>query len=205
MKLKIALLAAGAATVLAGSAFAGDDKAKGDEKTVERVVIIGGPEMDHDMGPGDHDVMIFHGGPDGMHAKMDANGDGVITKAEFMAMHEQMWAKLDANNNGKIDKDEMDHGPMMMGPGGPHGPGHPGGPMRVEIHRGGPDGADVRHGPEDLDANKDGKVSFDEFAAPLKDVFAHLDKDKSGYLEKGEEPDGERMKIRRIEKRDDKK
>ncbi len=38
---------------------------------------------------------------------MDADKDGKVSKAEFMAAHEKMFAKHDANSDGSIDADEM--------------------------------------------------------------------------------------------------
>ena len=43
----------------------------------------------------------------GMMQKVDTNGDGVISKAEFMAKHEEMFAKMDANKDGNLSADEM--------------------------------------------------------------------------------------------------
>lgn len=39
--------------------------------------------------------------------KWDANGDGMISKTEFMAAHEARFAEIDADNDGNISKDEM--------------------------------------------------------------------------------------------------
>jgi Ca2+-binding EF-hand superfamily protein len=50
--------------------------------------------------------------PDGKHhgglmKRMDTDGDGKITAAEFTAAGEQMFAKLDDNGDGKLAQDEM--------------------------------------------------------------------------------------------------
>jgi len=41
-----------------------------------------------------------------MYDHHDADGDGVITKEEFMAGAEERFAKMDANGDGEITKDE---------------------------------------------------------------------------------------------------
>ncbi|OQX19315.1 MAG: hypothetical protein BWK76_04800 [Desulfobulbaceae bacterium A2] len=38
--------------------------------------------------------------------QLDANGDGSISKTEFMALAEQRFAKLDTNGDGQISKEE---------------------------------------------------------------------------------------------------
>ena len=38
---------------------------------------------------------------------MDANGDGMISKSEFMKYHEAMWAKMKKNKNGMVDMKDM--------------------------------------------------------------------------------------------------
>jgi len=43
----------------------------------------------------------------GMMQKVDTNGDGMVSKTEFMAKHEEMFAKMDANNDGNLTKEEM--------------------------------------------------------------------------------------------------
>ncbi|MBU6234821.1 MAG: hypothetical protein KGQ41_03165 [Alphaproteobacteria bacterium] len=37
----------------------------------------------------------------------DTDGDGFLSKAEFMAMHEKRFAEMDGDSDGKISKDEM--------------------------------------------------------------------------------------------------
>lgn len=63
------------------------------------------------------------------------------------------------------------------GDGEAHGPGE----HRIEIRRfGGPDG------PGDMDANDDGRVTEDEFLAPLREAFQRMDADRDGALDDGE-------------------
>lgn len=39
--------------------------------------------------------------------KMDADGDGMISKDEFMAAHEEKFNKMDADGDGFLTEDEM--------------------------------------------------------------------------------------------------
>jgi uncharacterized low-complexity protein len=45
---------------------------------------------------------------------MDADGDGGVTKEEFMQGHEVMFGRMDANGDGVIDADEQSAGMKMM-------------------------------------------------------------------------------------------
>ncbi|MCF8879289.1 hypothetical protein L5876_05620 [Hyphobacterium sp. SN044] len=48
------------------------------------------------------------GGPDGGHARMDANGDGQVTREEFMSRGAPGFERLDANSDGSVTPDELD-------------------------------------------------------------------------------------------------
>lgn len=39
---------------------------------------------------------------------MDANGDGMISKDEFMKAHEKMWDKMKKNSAGSVDMKDME-------------------------------------------------------------------------------------------------
>lgn len=60
------------------------------------------------------------GGGFGMRA--DADGDGKISKAEYLGGGGMQWDRADANKDGKVDKTELANMPQF-GPGG----GRPGG------------------------------------------------------------------------------
>ena len=90
------------------------------------------------------------------------------------------------------------HGMPLMIHGGP---GHAGpGESRIEVRRlGGPGD----HG--EMDKDGDGRISEAEFTAPLRDAFARMDADRSGFIEDGERGgDGDvRVFTHRIETRDE--
>jgi uncharacterized low-complexity protein len=45
---------------------------------------------------------------------MDADGDGAVTKEEFMQGHDAMFGKIDANGDGVLDADEQATCTKMM-------------------------------------------------------------------------------------------
>ena len=57
-------------------------------------------------------------------------------------------------------------------------------------------------GPGDLDKDGDGKVSEEEFLAPMREAFRNMDKDRSGALEAGEHGPGSNVRIvtRRVDR-----
>jgi Ca2+-binding EF-hand superfamily protein len=197
MSLKTLLAGASlAAVALTAPAWAGDDHPAVRE---ERVVVM----TDHDPGKaGEHRecrivIEEHHGGMDhmgAMHGMMDPS-KGPITREAFLAEHAAMFDKLDLNHDGKLEPDEIEaahhgHGGAMHeemkdchAMAAEHMGAHMG--ERMEMHGG--DGP----GPmsfEALDVNKDGRVTFDEFAAPLRKAFDKLDKSHKGYIEKSEWP-----------------
>lgn len=48
-----------------------------------------------------------HGNKGKMMERVDTDGDGQVSKAEFMAKHEEKFTKMDANGDGFVSKDEM--------------------------------------------------------------------------------------------------
>jgi hypothetical protein len=60
------------------------------------------------------DEMMKH---DSMASAMDTNGDGKISKQEFMAYHEKMWAGMKKDASGMVDAKAMmmHHDEMMKG------------------------------------------------------------------------------------------
>lgn len=121
-------------------------------------------------------------------ARMDKNGDAEhkITHADFMAKAEARFAKLDANGDGQISPDEMKAAMERMHErmGGRHGPG---GAM-MPPPPGGP-GGPGHHGPgmfERLDTNHDGKISRDEMRAPVDRHFDKLDTNHDGFIDQAE-------------------
>jgi hypothetical protein len=54
-----------------------------------------------------------HAGPDGAtdrHAGMDSNGDGLISREEFMRHHETMYDRMEKTPDGQVDMKRM-HSP----------------------------------------------------------------------------------------------
>jgi Ca2+-binding EF-hand superfamily protein len=128
---KLLFAAALAGTMLGGAAFAGQ------------------AEQAAPAGPGGHG-----GRGHGMMMRADTNGDGMISRAEFMAQADARFARMDKNGDGVITADEM---------GGMAGRGPGGGLMA----------ADTIH---------DGKISHAEFAAQAAARFARLDANGDGQI-----------------------
>jgi Ca2+-binding EF-hand superfamily protein len=118
-----------------------------------------------------------HGEMEGMmFKKLDTNGDGVISKAEFNAFNARHFKKLDVNNDGKLTPEELQGGHKQeMG----HGDGTTHLDQRFNAadanHDGGLDREEASNMPmlsqyfDEVDANKDGKVTRQEYldAMPL--------------------------------------
>lgn len=49
-----------------------------------------------------------------MMERVDTDGDGKISKAEFMAKHESKFMKMDVNGDGFLSKDEMKEAKSKM-------------------------------------------------------------------------------------------
>jgi hypothetical protein len=118
--------------------------------------------------------------PGGLLKQADADGDGTVSRDEFVksrtAMLEERFNKLDANGDGRLDDEEAAAGPRMrpMAEGG-EGPRRPDGlrpprpdggrPPRAEGDRPQRPGGGAMAGEafDRLDADGDGKLSREEF------------------------------------------
>jgi EF-hand domain pair len=103
---------------------------------------------------------------DTMH-KMDANGDGMVSKDEWMNFQEKMFAALDKDKSGYLDQTEFT------------------GPMNENLAFA---TAAYAHGLmtdemfKKVDTNGDGKISREEFLAYHRKIFDMLDKQKKGMV-----------------------
>lgn len=166
------------------------------------VVVMRGPGG-HGEG-GEHRVRVIggpggHGGPGVRHFEMRRDGDASGAHAGHGEGRTMVFVGGEPGPGG--EREIIIRG----GPGGPGGHammagGHPeGGPgERIEIRRAGGPG-----GPNDLDTDNDGKISEAEFTAPLREAFARMDADRSGFVEAGERGSGHGSEVfvHRIETR----
>ncbi|PVM93793.1 EF-hand domain-containing protein [Caulobacter endophyticus] len=104
----------------------------------------------------------------------DADGDGVVTAAEYEASAQQRFERMDANKDGVIDAAELEaikqRFAQREGQGGPGGPGGGGfgGRMLAQLAA--------------QDADKDGRITKDEALAAARAQFSAADKDGDGKL-----------------------
>lgn len=154
------------------------------------------------------------------HPKIDADGDGVITRAEAQTASTAMFAKMDANKDGKLDRGDREamlgnrfamldtdkngsisRQEFMAGHEGMRGPGKPGmmghGGHGMGGHHGRHGG---RHGSMMMkmkmaDANSDGSITQAEFTAAANKHFETADANKDGRISK-EERDAAHQKMK---------
>lgn len=160
MKLQTLLAAAAVVALAAAGAtvVVAQEKQETRQETRKVIMVMGGDAKDCNV-----EIKTFMRGP--AFDDIDANKDGAISKAEFDAFHS-------AHHPG----DKMDM-PMPPPPCGDEHDGPGGEHSRVMIRHMG-----------DLDANKDGKVTFDEFVAPMKEHFDKMDANHDGVLQGDEMP-----------------
>jgi hypothetical protein len=99
--------------------------------------------------------------------KIDTDGDGTVSKAEWLAYQEKVFAALDKNKTGEIDEKEF------LAPSSDMATFATGGYAR---------GLQTKAMMHKIDTDGDGKVSHDEFIAYQSKVFDMMDTGKSGSL-----------------------
>jgi len=104
-------------------------------------------------------------------AELDLDGDGSVALIEFVGRPEEQFDELDTDGDGALTSDEL-RPPKpegSVGEGAGHRPPHKG------MGRGG-DRKPM------LDADTNGLVSLDEFLAPAEEHFTRLDSDSDGLV-----------------------
>jgi hypothetical protein len=93
-------------------------------------------------------------------AEIDANKDGTITLEEFLAEAKRSFSGYDRDADGKLTREEY------SGPGGVRSPM----------------GGFIKEHATDIDSNKDGILTFEEFTAHLRPMFDKQDRNRDGKL-----------------------
>lgn len=99
--------------------------------------------------------------------KMDTDGDGTVSKAEWTAYQEKVWSALDKNKAGTVDEKEF------------LAPSHE---MATFATGGYARGLQTRSMMHKIDTDNDGTVSHDEFIAYQTRLFDMMDKNHTGSL-----------------------
>jgi hypothetical protein len=99
--------------------------------------------------------------------KIDTDGDGKVSKAEWLAYQEKVFAALDKNKTGKVDEK------AFLSPSSEMATFATGGYAR---------GLQTKAMMHKIDTDGDGSVSHDEFIAYQTKVFDMMDKDHEGTL-----------------------
>lgn len=112
--------------------------------------------------------------------RLDGDKDGKVTEADFMNRAKARFAKLDANKDGVLTQEELREARKARGERRwkrRHARFH-----RAHQRRG------HRFGMRRVDADGDGKITKAEFTAAGDKLFARLDRNKDGVIERAELP-----------------
>lgn len=89
--------------------------------------------------------------------RIDVNGDGVISRAEFCKVRAERWTQIDRNGDGYLSEDDF--------------PRWAAGRASTQL-------AKIAH----LDENRDGRISKDEFLNGPAPLFTQIDRNSDGVL-----------------------
>lgn len=106
--------------------------------------------------------------PDKKFEKMDANGDGKITREEHSAGVQRMFAEMDTNRDGIVTAAEMDA---------------KAGTRSGDSRRAAMSSSDKI---KKIDQNADGQLTASEHASGANEMFAKMDTNRDGSLTKQE-------------------
>jgi Ca2+-binding EF-hand superfamily protein len=101
--------------------------------------------------------------PGEMLANADTNGDGRITRAEFIAARAKLFARLDRNGDGYLDKQDV--------------------PQGLFARRNGEAADRLQQAMMMLDKNGDGRISHDEFVNGPSLLFDRADTNHDGVVD----------------------
>jgi Ca2+-binding EF-hand superfamily protein len=113
-----------------------------------------------------------HDDAEKMFKKMDADGDGKVTRTEHAAGAKEMFTKCDANKDGLVTAAEMDA--AMDAKSDKSDKHHKGSAEKIKM----------------MDTNGDGQLSLVEHDAGTDKMFAKMDTNSDGTLSKEECADG---------------
>ncbi len=132
------------------------------------------------IGPG-----IAQTAPGAPAVRGDADGDGIVTRAEELARADARFDRIDANKDGKLSADEMrPRGPMGgagMAPPPPPPPGAEGTAPPPPPGAGRGERMFAR-----MDTNGDGVIDREEYRAQAMRRFDRLDTNKDGKIDPAE-------------------
>src|SRR6201996_7817060 len=99
--------------------------------------------------------------------KIDTDGDGTVSKAEWLAYQEKVWSAFDKDKDGTVDEKEFLAPSQEMASFATGGYAH-GLQTKAMMHK--------------IDVDGDGTVSHDEFIAYQTKVFDMMDRNHTGSI-----------------------
>lgn len=172
-----------------------------EERREERIIVLGGPGHRMEFPEGGLTREAFDARHAEMFARMDADGNGVVTREEIDAMHAARasaghfeWSGEDGERRVIVRRHGDGGEPIVLG-------GEGGEREIVLLRRGDGEGGAMamhhgdgerhvmvfRHEAEGgLDADGDGRWTFEEMVAPMREHFNQLDANRDGFVDESE-------------------